>query len=213
MKQSHPLGDLIEHAMSVNDWSLEDVAARAQARGYKLSRQNVSRIKNDAVVTIKATQMRALSAGLSIPVQTLVRAAVQSMGFTQEEATTDVESAVHQDGRLSERDKRIVLSLLAAMSDDEEAMGNAEHPAPTNPAGDQPALKLHRTGWNGGEAALEPDPDPRDGDENVTPLPDREGVTPDESDLPMAARPGVPTNPPDGTIGEENQDPDGDQPA
>jgi hypothetical protein len=114
-KSGHALGALIDAVQEANGWSDPDVAARARARGHNLSKSNISRIRTDPVTSLNVRQMRALADGLEMPTAQLVQAALTAMGLSASEISTSVEQALRADPELSQRDRQLVLALLAAM--------------------------------------------------------------------------------------------------
>ncbi len=181
----HALGRLIADVMQTNGWTLADVSRRASQHGQQLSPQNVSRLRNEPIVSVVGKWVQALAYGLDLPPATIATAAVQSMGFTIDgPAVVSPEDSIAHDQRLSERDRRLVLAVLRELRA-EEVVGDAEQPAPKiqAPSG-----------------------------ANVRRLRERRMEGLDGVEL-MAARRGTPANPPDVTTGEESQDPGGDDPA
>lgn len=161
MTTKHELAQLIDDAMQANRWSLRDVSERAKAHGHALSQQNISRIRNEPVVTLVAKQARGLAAGLEVPVSSVVAAALRSMGFTpSDQSNVTPEEAVRRDERLGSRDRRIVTAVLRELrlAEERDGDGNA---APNTQAGDFPAgtAILMRPGQP--DVSLEADPQQR----------------------------------------------------
>lgn len=115
----HPLGKLIQSIQEENGWSNVDIANRAIERGHNSSKQSIGEYKNKPVVSVTARQINMLSAALGVAPMTVVRAAAESMGIqdSQSEAS-DLMNVVLETTELSERDKRLVVSLLNAMRDE-----------------------------------------------------------------------------------------------
>lgn len=116
MAVRHQLGELIETVMAANEWSLDRVVANAADRGFRLSRSNVKRLKDEPVKRIPADTMQALAAGLHVSPQMVSRAAIQAAGMdvTLPPFVTP-EEAVQADALLTARDKQTVLALLATL--------------------------------------------------------------------------------------------------
>lgn len=112
----HALAALIRRTCELNGWSETEVSRRAQHAGHKLSKSNVNRIRNEPVVSLTATTIRGLAAGLGVAPIVVVRAAVAAMGFA-DDTTVDggVEYAIGMDVGLSERDKRVLLATVHEM--------------------------------------------------------------------------------------------------
>lgn len=115
MAVKHPLGDLIAHVKEATGWSDEQIAARARSAGHQLTRQNVARMREHKLVSLKADTMAALAAGLRLPMRTVVRAALGDLGVEVEGVTRTPEEAVLEDVLLSDREKDAVLALLASL--------------------------------------------------------------------------------------------------
>jgi hypothetical protein len=133
----HPLGKLIQRIQDENGWSNVDIANRAIERGHKTSKQSIGEYKKKPVVTINARQIGLLADGLGIAPMTVVLAAAESMGIQDDlHSDDDLEAAVRTTTELTERDKRLVLSLLDAMRTDE----SSEHDTDTSKS-DPPNLR------------------------------------------------------------------------
>ena len=130
MNKRHPLAELIEHVQQLNDWSDRYLGERARALGVDLSSSNISRLKNREIVSIKGSVIRGLAQVLKINEKQVARAALASMGVILEAGQSDLEEAVHTTTEYSERDRRIILSVMSAMrengeqTDDSSTIGN-----------------------------------------------------------------------------------------
>ncbi|MGW4123644.1 hypothetical protein [Nocardia sp. NPDC004711] len=112
----HPLAALIDRAEDSNGWSDADVTRRATAAGHRLSKSNLSRIRNTEVVSITGSTIRALAAGLEVPESEVVRAALASMQIDIPElGEVDLEAAIKRESAISARDKGMLLDLTRAM--------------------------------------------------------------------------------------------------
>lgn len=112
----HPLADLIDGIADANGWSDESIAARARQRGHRLSKSNVSRIRNSPVRSISLEQVTALADGLRTSPRAVLSAAVASMGFSlYEGGRRSPEDAISGDHTISEHDRLLLLSLLDAV--------------------------------------------------------------------------------------------------
>lgn len=113
MKQKHALAALIDDVRSANGWTDPDISARAESRGHKLSKSNISRIRNNPVVTLNLETVSALADGLGITKVMVANAALASMGIiSHNSADLRPEDAIRADRSLSERDKMMVLTIL-----------------------------------------------------------------------------------------------------
>lgn len=117
MTNPNALRDLIEDTMARNGWTQPDVVRRARAAGHQLSEQNMSRIKSGPVVNLVAKQVRALAAGLGLPVSVVIDANLQAMGFdVKSPASVDVAEAVMRDPNLAARDRRLLLAVVRELA-------------------------------------------------------------------------------------------------
>jgi hypothetical protein len=169
----HQLGKLIQRIQDENGWSNVDVANRAIERGHSTSKQSIGEYKNKPVKSIGARQIHLLAEALGVAPMTVVRAAAESMGIQDHlEGEDELTTVVRTTTDLSERDKRLVMSLLNAMRTDE----SSEH-APHTHEQDPPALRALK-----GEDADTEDA----GVEQKTELPDPELLAA-HPDMPLAA--------------------------
>lgn len=112
----HQLATLIDQARDANGWSDTDIVKRATAAGHKLGKSNLSRIRNTEVVSITASTIRALAAGLGVPEAEVARAALASMGIEMPDLSgLDLETVVKVEPNLSVRDKQMLLDMLRIM--------------------------------------------------------------------------------------------------
>lgn len=145
MKQTHALASLIDEVRMANGWSDPDIAARAAINGHKLSKSNISRIRNNPVVTLNIETVSALADGLGISKAMVAHAALASMGIvTYSSADLTSEEAIRRDPTLGARDKRALLAVLAglrvATDDPRQERPNhvpqaTDQEQPTDPAG------------------------------------------------------------------------------
>lgn len=114
----HQLATLIDQVRDANGWSDTDIVRRATSAGHKLSKSNLSRIRNTDVVSVTSTTIRALTAGLGVPEPEVARAALASMGIDLPDFSgLDLETVVKIDPTLAVRDKQILLDLLRTLRD------------------------------------------------------------------------------------------------
>jgi hypothetical protein len=119
VKQSHALAALIDEVRSANGWSDPDVVTRAASKGHKLSKSNISRIRNNPVVTLNIETVSALADGLGISKAMVAQAALASMGIvTYNSADLTTEEAIRRDPSLGEREKRTLLAVLGTLRGD-----------------------------------------------------------------------------------------------
>lgn len=116
VKQRHALAALIDDVRSANGWSDPDVVTRAASKGHKLSKSNISRIRNNPVVTLNIETVSALADGLGVSKAMIAHAALASMGIvTYSSSELTAEEAIRRDPTLGERDKRALLAVLAGL--------------------------------------------------------------------------------------------------
>lgn len=131
MESRHALAQLIDSIEAANGWSDVDVARQASAAGHAISKANISRIRLEPVVGIKASAVRALAAGLRVPERLVAMAALRSMGLdVGEPKVTSAAQAIRDDPRLDERGRRMLLALLSEITATKES-GSSGDTAPT----------------------------------------------------------------------------------
>lgn len=129
----HQLGKLIQRIQDENGWSNVDIANRAIERGHRTSKQSIGEYKNKPVVSITARQINLLSDALGVAPMTVVRAAAESMGIQDQlDGEDELEQVIRTTTELSERDKRLVMSLLDAMRADEASERDTEDQQPVS---------------------------------------------------------------------------------
>lgn len=112
----HQLAYLIDQVRDANGWSDTDIARRATAAGHRLGKSNLSRIRTTDVVSITASTIRSLAAGLGVPEAEVARAALASMGIDMPDLSgLDLETVVKVEPTLSVRDKQMLLDILRTM--------------------------------------------------------------------------------------------------
>lgn len=130
MNGKHALGILIEKVQRELNWSDRDLAQRAQHAGLELGKSNWSRLKNQPVRTFKPAHVKGLAIVLGQTETVVATAILSSMGIELEGYQDgNIASAVRNNTNLSNRDKRVMLSVFEALTA-EEVVGNVEHPAP-----------------------------------------------------------------------------------
>ena len=140
MNQLHPLGKLIQEAQDKYGWSTRDLERQADNHGYSMKHSNFSRLKLDPVVAIKATQIEVLSKVLRRTPRAVADAAIASMGVDPHDSAINLEDAVRSSNDLSMRDRRILLSVIDAMRDDESGT-NDQQDSPADPDNNNPTLR------------------------------------------------------------------------
>lgn len=172
----------------------------AGMRGFNMTHSNFSRLKNDEIVSIKGSIIKLLAEVLGLPETKVARAAMASMGVDLQIDEVAVDAAVRNSNEFSERDRRIITSVLDAMRDTQgEATNDNQDKPETNPPGE----RTLRAVGSGREAVAGQKIDPED-PEYLKPLPLEQ----------MAAHPNFKLHRDKfdeayGDAGEENQDPDG----
>lgn len=200
MNEMHPLGKLIQASQDRNGWSTRDLQRMAGMRGFNMTHSNFSRLKNDEIVSIKGSIIKLLAEVLGLPETKVARAAMASMGVDLQIDEVAVDAAVRNSNEFSERDRRIITSVLDAMRDTQgEATNDNQDKPETNPPGE----RTLRAVGSGREAVAGQKIDPED-PEYLKPLPLEQ----------MAAHPNFTLHRDKfdeayGDAGEENQDPDG----
>lgn len=77
----HPIGVLIDAVKAVEGWSDQKIVDRARARGYRLSKSNLSRMRSEPVQSVKPDNIRMLSEALGLSTDRVIRAYVGAMGL------------------------------------------------------------------------------------------------------------------------------------
>lgn len=112
------LASLITEVKELNDWTDEDIAQRAKRAGHHLTAPNVSRMVRDPFRSMKPEPIIALAAGLGLPVETVVHAALVSLGIRiSDPGQITLERAIRTDVGLSQQQRRSLLALLATFRD------------------------------------------------------------------------------------------------
>jgi hypothetical protein len=134
VNEMHPLGKLIQASQDRNGWSTRDLQRMAEQRGYNMTHSNFSRLKNEDVVSIKGSIIKLLSEVLGLPETKIARAAMASMGVDLQIDEVAVDEAVRNSDEFSERDRRIITSVLDAMRVTQSETNNEDQDKPeTNP--------------------------------------------------------------------------------
>lgn len=202
VNELHPLGKLIQGVMDRNGWSLRGLSKQAADAGFSMSHTNLGRIKDDPVTSMKAETIRMLAQILRVPESRVTQAVLESMGIAHQPLTDSpsLVEVVRTSTEISERDRRIITSVLDAMSDTRsEANRDNQDKLQTNPPGKR---TLRAVGSSGEAVKGQKIPHPDD--------PDFETPPPLEQ---LAAHPYFKTEhekfeEAHGERGEENQDPD-----
>src|SRR5690625_4797409 len=75
------LASLIEEVKEANNWTDSQIAQRAKSAGHHLTGPNISRMAREPILSLKPGPMIALAAGLDVPLETLIRAGLVSLGI------------------------------------------------------------------------------------------------------------------------------------
>ncbi|WP_054820997.1 helix-turn-helix transcriptional regulator [Arthrobacter sp. JCM 19049] len=127
MNEIHPLGELLQEVMDRNGWSLRALSKRASDLGFAMSHSNFGRLKDEPVVSMKGETIKMLAQVLKVSESRVAEAVLGSMGvdapaFPEQPKLKDV---VRTTSEFSERDQRILLSVIDAMRDESGADGHA----------------------------------------------------------------------------------------
>ena len=113
MNKPHAVGALIDAVKDANRWSDTDIVDRASKQGHAMSKSNISRLRLQDIKSLSGDQVRALAAGLDLPVRQVVAAFLTSMALPVGEEPVSVEAAL-QSELYPENVRRMVLQVLAA---------------------------------------------------------------------------------------------------
>ena len=131
----------------------------AEQRGYNMTHSNFSRLKNEDVVSIKGSIIKLLSEVLGLPETKIARAAMASMGVDLQIDEVAVDDAVRNSDEFSERDRRIITSVLDAMRETQSETSNEDQDKPkTNPPS-KPTLRAVSSRGEAGQEQKIPDRD------------------------------------------------------
>jgi hypothetical protein len=144
-KKLHPVAVLIDSVKAVEECSDQDLVNRARARGHPTSKQNLSRIRTQPVVTVSAEQVAMLSDALRVPRERVVAAYLEAMGLPYREGgSVGTEDAIRADPRLSSDDKDVLLDLLRSMVKRRKKVSDTEAvPNAVNGVGDPSGGGVH----------------------------------------------------------------------
>lgn len=131
----HALAQLIDAVKAANGWSDPDLVENAHARGYELTKSNISRYRNEQpLISIKGDTVRALAAALRVTDAQVATAAIESMGISLPRYQQPrIEQSVRLDPGLSKRDQDLLLALLSRMRASGPGGAAADTKAPTTP--------------------------------------------------------------------------------
>lgn len=115
MKPKHAVAALLDQVKEANGWSDEDIAAQARRHGHALAKSTVSELRNNPIVGLKASMIRALAAGMQLDDATVAVAFLTAMGIRMKDRAGTVEDAIRADPSLSDRERHQVLALLTSM--------------------------------------------------------------------------------------------------
>lgn len=118
MAPVHPLGRLISQRIDHPDnrWSLRAVVSRAEARGEKLEKSNLSKLKNRVTPQISRATVYGLAAGLGVTPLTVANAMLESWDIEPHPAeVTDCVETIRVDPSLGERQRAELIALVQAM--------------------------------------------------------------------------------------------------
>lgn len=118
MGDMHPLGALITRRMRVEDWSLDEVVARAESCGEVLGRSNLNRLRREPVISISKSVINGIAAGIGVSPALVAAEAVRSMGIEPPVVETDCLAAIDADPTLSDANRRQLLLLVEQMRRD-----------------------------------------------------------------------------------------------
>lgn len=118
---THPLSRLIQSVEDGQGWTDREVSRRIAAAGHKMSHSYIGKLKNHPIQSVSASMVQTLAIGLGLPETVVAEAALSSMGVhieTNSSAGLDV--AIATEETLTDRDKRLLRSLVKEMRTDEE---------------------------------------------------------------------------------------------
>lgn len=130
----HDLARLIDEVKAGQDLSDEDIARTARRAGHQLSKQHVANLRaQDPLKSLVPKTLRALAAGLQLPLTRVVEASLHAAGLPSG-APEDwsVEAAITADAQLPSAAKRMLLRMVAEARADEHTEQGPTAPRPRN---------------------------------------------------------------------------------
>lgn len=118
---THPLSRLIQSVEDGQGWTDREVSRRISAAGHSMSHSYIGKLRNKPIQSVTASMVQTLAIGLGLPETVVAEAALASMGVhidTSRSAGLDVAIATEED--LTDRDKRLLRSLVKEMRTDGE---------------------------------------------------------------------------------------------
>lgn len=202
MNSTQTLAELIKSIQELNDWSDRDLGKRAEKLGLEITTSNFSRLKNRDVVSVKGSLIRILAQVLQVSEAKVARAAMASMGVDLPVRDVAVDEAVRNSPEFSERDRRIITSVMDAMR---ETQSETSHDDQDKPETNPPSKRtLRAVGPSGDAGQGQKIPHPDDPDFLIPPPIEQLAA------LPYAKTHREKFDEALGERGEENQDPSGD---
>lgn len=138
---THPLSQLIQSIEDGQGWTDREVSRRIAAAGHSMSHSYIGKLKNKPIQSVNASMVQTLAIGLGISETVVAEAALASMGVridTGSSAGLDV--AIATEEALTDRDKRLLRSLVKEMRTDGEGLREDEsshNDGPRVPSGPQ----------------------------------------------------------------------------
>jgi hypothetical protein len=111
----HQLAMLIDEVKTDHGWSDADVARHARRAGHPISKQHVANLRaQDPLKSLVPATLRALAAGLELPLPRIVEAALSAAGLPSgPPADWSIEAAIQADPELPVAAKRLLLQSVA----------------------------------------------------------------------------------------------------
>jgi hypothetical protein len=112
----HELAQLIDEVKQGKQWSDEDLARHARRAGHAISKQHIANLRaQDPLKSLVPSTLRALAAGLEVPVPRVVQAAIAAAGLPSIGPPVDwsIEAAIDADTELPVAAKRLLKQAVA----------------------------------------------------------------------------------------------------
>jgi hypothetical protein len=121
MTTPRALATLIETQKRANNLSDDKIVERARARGQKLGKSNLSRVRAQDNPSITKATIFGLAAGLGVTPRTVAVAVLTDMGIAiNESSNDDAEFAIRADPSLSDFHRRTLLRMLTGFREEFE---------------------------------------------------------------------------------------------
>jgi hypothetical protein len=111
----HAIARLVEQVRTKEGWSNAEMVRRAKRAGHPISEARWSQLMLNDIVFFGAKNVEALAAALDVPIERVVAAYLDAMGYPLPQVKIGTERAIRLDERLSVDDRENLLALHRSM--------------------------------------------------------------------------------------------------